>query len=612
MNSFQTKLTVKTIKTDLRDLPKGLAAYDTAYDDTMARIFGQEMDFQESAKRILSLVLYAKRPLQTCELQHALMVEPHTTELDQDGNLEVEDILSVCAGLITTDTETDTIRFVHYTTQEYLQRKRGQWLPRGEFEIARACLDYLLMEVADFDRRGSTEDMTSENNLAEYAIHYGPSHWDAVVQVEKSLHNGLLKLFHGFRHLSVVGRKLSRISCFNQLLKSTPVYWFAELGLLNLTRFCIYNNLAHDDGGRSDTRGDLILHSLFLFICGIEGIRSKDCGTPLLCAAGNGHVSVVQLLLEHNAAIDSRNDRGQTPLAVAAIDGHESVVCLLLQHNASVNSSDNKGRTALAHAAENGHEPTVRILLDNAADIEIRNDLGDNPLSMAAKKGHETVVQLLLERGAAVDVRNNISQTPLMVTASLGGVSVMSLLLAHNADTELRDEWHWTPLLHGVTGGFEMAVDRLPRYADAMDAEDEVGETPFFLVRAGHGGLARSLFEHHTVVDNEGDLGRTTFLRPTRKGQESVVRLLLENGAAIDTEDKSGRTALSYAADAGYEGMVRLLLEHHAVVDSKDHRGRTPLSHAIVKGHESVVRLLLENNAAIDIAAVSADSSVVC
>jgi hypothetical protein len=51
------------------------------------------------------------------------MVEPDTTELDQDDDMEVEDIVSLCAGLLTTDLESDTIRFVPYTTQEYLQRK---------------------------------------------------------------------------------------------------------------------------------------------------------------------------------------------------------------------------------------------------------------------------------------------------------------------------------------------------------------------------------------------------------------------------------------------------------------------------------------------------------
>jgi hypothetical protein len=247
MNSFQTKLKVKTIKADLRDLPKGLAAYDTAYDDAMSRIFCQELDFQESARKILSIVLCAKRPLRTRELQHALMVEPDTTELDQDDNLEVEDILSVCAGLITTDTGSGTIRFVHYTTQEYLQRKQKQWLPRGEFEIARVCLDYLLMQIGSFERNSTGHGISKNTcpDLVEYAIQYGSFHWNSVVQGEKALHNGLLRLLRGPRPLcNIVPRIFSRLSRTNKMFVYIPVHWVAELGLLELTRFCIINNLA--------------------------------------------------------------------------------------------------------------------------------------------------------------------------------------------------------------------------------------------------------------------------------------------------------------------------------------------------------------------------------
>jgi ankyrin repeat protein len=533
MNSFQTKLKVKSIKTDLRDLPKGLAAYDTAYDDAMARIFGQEQDCQESARRILSMFLCAKSPLLTLELQHLLMVEPGTAELDQDSNLELEDILSVCAGLITT--ESGTIRFVHYTTQDYLQRKRKRWLPRAEFEIARACLDYLLMQVIVFERRDSTGEITSgimATGLARYAIQYGPFHWNSVVQGEKALHNCLLTLLRGPRPLcNIVPRIFSGLSRTNKMFVYMPVHWVAELGLLELTRFCIINNLAYDDAGGSP-----------LFPDG-DWIVVRGFGTPLLCAAEKGHTSVVQLLLEHNASVDSRDRSYRCPLVVAASGGHESSVRLLLEHNASIDSRDDTEMTALSHAAKSGHESTVRLLLDNAADFEARDCFNRTPLSIAAENGHEAVVQLLLEYGAAVDSRADRDgekyryETPLMTAARHGFVSVMSILLAHNANIELRDGFFKTPLLHGAIGGYVM-----------------------------------------------------------------VVQTLLFNGAAVDAEDKSGRTALSHAAGAGHEDMVRSLLHHRAVVDRNDHRGRTPLSHAAKRGHVSVVRLLLENNAAIDIA----------
>ena len=56
------------------------------------------------------------------ELQHALAVETGTSELDEENLLEIGDLISVCAGLVIADEESNIIRLVHYTTQEYLER----------------------------------------------------------------------------------------------------------------------------------------------------------------------------------------------------------------------------------------------------------------------------------------------------------------------------------------------------------------------------------------------------------------------------------------------------------------------------------------------------------
>ena len=52
----------------------------------------------------------------TKELYHALAIEPGDKALNTDNVDEVEDIISVCAGLVTVDEESNIIRLVHYTT----------------------------------------------------------------------------------------------------------------------------------------------------------------------------------------------------------------------------------------------------------------------------------------------------------------------------------------------------------------------------------------------------------------------------------------------------------------------------------------------------------------
>ncbi len=83
------------------------------------RIEGQVQDSQKPAKDFLSWISGAKRTLTTSELRHALAVEIGELELDEENLPEIEDMVSVCAGLVTVDEESDIIRLVHYTAQEY-------------------------------------------------------------------------------------------------------------------------------------------------------------------------------------------------------------------------------------------------------------------------------------------------------------------------------------------------------------------------------------------------------------------------------------------------------------------------------------------------------------
>src|SRR5690606_14836159 len=92
----------------------------------------------------LSWIVHARRRLSTEELQHALAVEEGESEIDEDAIPDKEDILSVCAGLVVVDEESNTIRLVHYTTQEYFNANKTELFPDAEDEITQTCVSYLL------------------------------------------------------------------------------------------------------------------------------------------------------------------------------------------------------------------------------------------------------------------------------------------------------------------------------------------------------------------------------------------------------------------------------------------------------------------------------------
>jgi hypothetical protein len=127
----------------LKKLLTGSEAYNHVYKEAIGRIQGQIADSQELAKQVLSWIIYTKRPLTTLELQHALAVEIGKSKLDEENLPDIEDMVSVYAGLITVDKESDIIRLVHYTAQEYFERNLTTWFPNAQRDIAMTCITYL-------------------------------------------------------------------------------------------------------------------------------------------------------------------------------------------------------------------------------------------------------------------------------------------------------------------------------------------------------------------------------------------------------------------------------------------------------------------------------------
>ncbi|KAL7962042.1 nucleoside phosphorylase domain-containing protein [Trichoderma compactum] len=112
-----------------------------AYTDAVERIKSQRNGFRQLAEKTLYWISYAKRQLTAIELQHALAVDLEIDcgtiprGFDDDGKPEIDLIISVCCGLVTTDQDTTdeegrVIRLVHYTTQEYLIQIREKWFLR--------------------------------------------------------------------------------------------------------------------------------------------------------------------------------------------------------------------------------------------------------------------------------------------------------------------------------------------------------------------------------------------------------------------------------------------------------------------------------------------------
>ena len=479
----------------------------------MERVGSQVKDQEELAKQILSWITCAKRPLTTSELQHALAVEEGESALDEENLPQIEDMVSVCAGLVAVDKESNIIRLVHYTTQEYFERTQNHWFPNVETNITATCVTYLSFHVFESgfcQTDAEFEERLQLNQLYDYVAHNWGNHACKALTLCQQVIGFLeskLKTEAASQALLAI-KRYSRHSEYSQEVprQITGPHLAAYFGLKEAMITLLENRHvlnSEDSNGR----------------------------TPLLWAAWNGHEAVVKLLLERGAELETKdNDSGRTPLLWAAWNGHEAVVKLLLEKGAELETKDNdSGWTPLLWASWNGHEAVVKLLLEKGAELESKDDNGQTPLWWAAYNGHKAVVKLLLEKGADLESKDDYGQTPLWWAANNGHKAVVKLLLKKGADLESKDNYGRTLLWRAANNGHKAVVKLLLEKGADLESKDNYGRTPLSLA--------------------------------ADKGHEAVVKLLLEKGADLESEDDNGQTPLSWAAARGHGVVEELLLE---------------------------------------------------
>ncbi|KAL6406233.1 hypothetical protein AUP68_10402 [Ilyonectria robusta] len=603
--------------TALRNLPKGSRAYDRAYQEAMDRLERQGPKSVEFAKQVLSWITRAKRPLTTTELQHALGVEVGESKLDEENLPHIEDMVSVCAGLVTVDEESGIIRLVHYTTQEYFERAQERWFPDVETDITKTCVTYLsfsIFESGFCQVYDELQERLTLNQLYDYAAHNWGHHARKALTLPRAVVDFLeceAKVQASSQVLMTHNRWSPNYSR-EVLRQMTGLHLAAYFGIQEAVNVLLYRycpNLG-DSYGRTplwwavQNGHEMVVKLLLENGADTEATDKHSGWTPLLHAAVEGHEAVVKLLIEKGAKCEAKDNGGRTPLLWAAQNGYGAVVKLLLENGAKTESKDNRGRTPLSWAAWGGREAVTKLLLEKGADRESDDkECGQTPLSWAARNGYEAVVELLIEKGAKCEAKDNGGRTPLLWAAQNGYGAVVKLLLENGAKTESKDNCGRTPLSRAAQNGHESVIKLLLENSAELESKDNRGRTPLlWAARNQDETVVKLLLEKGAELDTNDNRIQTLLLWAAQNGHEATVKLLFEKGA--DRESKNERynnAKLLLAAGYCYEAVVKLLLEKDVNVEAKYKKsGRTPLLCAAEKGHETVVKLLLEKGANVE------------
>lgn len=155
----------------------------------------------------------------------------------------------------------------------------------------------------------------------------------------------------------------------------------------------------------------------------INSIKQSDGTTVLQTAIVNNHLSVIKVLLEkYTTDIDKTNKDGASPLYYSLGYCNQAykleVTKFLLEHNANVNTKTIFGDQALHRASNLADIEAVKLLLQYGALVNDVNNDGYTPLHFLLDGQNNiestkklTAIKYLLKHSAAVDVKNNNGKT---------------------------------------------------------------------------------------------------------------------------------------------------------------------------------------------------------
>jgi len=168
-------------------------------------------------------------------------------------------------------------------------------------------------------------------------------------------------------------------------------------------------------------------------------------------------------------------------LHYACQNGHVDVVELLIESSANMEEKTQDQWTPLHVTSENAHMKIVEMLISKGADIEAKTKYLWTPLHVSCQNGCVNVAELLISKGADIEAKTNNKRTPLYVATIYGEVDVVELLLSKNVDIEAKPKSDSTAFISACLSGNEpISKLLLSKGANVNKLKD--GHNPLFLV----------------------------------------------------------------------------------------------------------------------------------
>ncbi len=387
-------------------------------------------------------------------------------------------------------------------------------------------------------------------------------------------------------------------------------HWVLCLFLLSITNFSVFSQPFAMAPGKDMSRTipkekhplfkaveqDDLLVACALLTEGIDPNAVLEDGLTVLHVTQ--HPQMAELLIEHGANINARDDFNETPLLNFAYDANVELVALLLSYNADPNIPNKNHYTPLLICLEPDTEiesraQITKLLLDNGAKPNVKTRFTETtPLYEAVKSNNIEAISFLLDAGADPNGIQGDEGAPLDLAINLKREEIITLLSENGAQPERlkgdllqalyeQDTKAIKTIAHTIDLNFFFNEIRLSPLLVSIKYLDEPKITAIFLDNGAKIDMLDAETQqsalHFSVIENRS---------------LSLIRLLLDQGAAVNHQDAEGMTSLMYAAQNGSIEIVELLLKYKATPSLKNNNSFTASELAESNGHESIKEII--------------------
>ncbi|KAA8497877.1 putative serine/threonine-protein kinase WNK2 [Porphyridium purpureum] len=324
----------------------------------------------------------------------------------------------------------------------------------------------------------------------------------------------------------------------------------------------------------------------------------------LLSYACRGRLQAIKTRLKYGADVLFADYDRRTALHLACAEGHLSIVELLVEHGAEPEASDRWGTTPIDEAKKNNHVDVLNFFreqgflddddvsdvgtVESASDVNLRQRDDSVPEVLSASRAQVLGMELLefsargmfdlvrerLMAGARATFSDYDKRTALHLAASEGHADVAELLLINGADLYAEDRFGQTPIQDGLKNGHLEVLEVFRRAGVVM---------PSVL-----GPLACRSGDPAEMANKLG----LELIQQAAKGRRQAVAGLLEHGVDPQFADYDKRTALHLAAAEGWLEICQLLVERGAQVSAQDRYGANALDEAVRASHTTIIEFL--------------------